>query len=261
MFFGLLWLTAVIDYCSKFVVIMSASTYYFNHKKGEDDNPDAAEVGFGFKTTYTKHIGSICVGAFVIALVRFIKLCFYYIAKRLETASGENPVAKCAVQCAMCCLNCIERVCDYINEAAFCYMAVTGKSFFPSAWNAFLLHLKHGLKFTFANLIAKIFIFIGKCGIVIGNCFSLLFIMKNITEDTEEVGSVLGPLLVVGVGSYLAASLFLGLFEQAVMVMLTCLCIDMDMHNGEPAYGPPTFHDKLDQMEMTEGASKTNNVV
>lgn len=31
MFFGLLWITAWIDYSSRFVVIVSASTYYFNN--------------------------------------------------------------------------------------------------------------------------------------------------------------------------------------------------------------------------------------
>jgi hypothetical protein len=29
------------------------------------------------------------------------------------------------------------------------------------------------------------------------------------------------------------------------MSMMTCLAVDMDLHNGEPEKGPPTFHDKL----------------
>lgn len=80
-------------------------------------------------------------------------------------------------------MRCIEKIVDYINEAAFCYIAVTGNNFCTSAWNGFLLNLKHMLKFTFANMLAKIFIFIGKIGITVGNCLSLLFIMQNITKD------------------------------------------------------------------------------
>merc|ERR1712072_178665 len=110
-------------------------------------------------------MGSIAFGAFIIALIRFIKIVFYYMAKKLEKMSGDNGCVKCLVKCGMCLLNCIEKICDYLNEAAFCYMAITGEHFLLAAWNGFLLNLKHGLKFAFANMIAKCFIFIGKAGI------------------------------------------------------------------------------------------------
>jgi len=258
MFFGVLWLLALIDYLSRFIVIMSASTYYFNHKRGDtEENTDAAEVMYGFKCAYFHHFGSICIGSFIIAVIQFIKFVFYYLAKKAEKASGDNPVIKCAVKCAMCLLNCLEKICDYLNEAAFCYIAVSGESFFPSAWKGFLLNLKHGMKFVFANMIAKVFIFLGKVGIVTANVFSLLFIMKNVTKDTEEVGSIAGPVIAVAFVTYLTASLFLGLFETGVMAMLTCLCFDLDMNKGTPMYGPPTFHDKMDN--VGEKGKKTDD--
>ena len=113
-------------------------------------------------------------------------------------------------------------------------MAVSGDGFCMSAWNGFLLNIKHLLKFSFANTIAKVFMFLGKLAIVVGNCFSLYFIMKNITHDTEEVSSLLGPMLVVAVVSYISASIFLGLFDTAVLSLMTCLAIDMDMNDGTP---------------------------
>jgi hypothetical protein len=42
--------------------------------------------------------------------------------------------------------------------------------------------------------------------------------------------------------TYITASIFLGLFDEAVLALVTCLCIDLDLHNGEALYGPPTFH-------------------
>lgn len=124
-------------------------------------------------------------------------------------------------------------------------MAVSGESFLTSAWNGFLLNVKHTLKFAFAGLIAKVFIFIGKVGITAGNIFSLLFIMSNITMDTEEVSSRLGPCLVVGFWTYFTASVFLGLFDTACLAMMTSLSIDMDTSPGNsPTRGPATFHEK-----------------
>jgi len=134
-----------------------------------------------------------------------------------------------------------------MNEAAFAYQAVTGDNFCMSAWNGFLLNLKHVLKFTFANTIAKVFMFVGKCGIVFGNCVLAYFIMKG-TGDMENVQSPLVPLIICAAMSYLTASLFLDLFDTTVMSMMTCLAIDMDINNGTPKYGPPTFHSKLSKL-------------
>lgn len=65
-------------------------------------------------------------------------------------------------------------------------------------------------------------------------------------------------MIVVGVISFMTASIFLGLFDTSVMALLTSLAIDMDNNSGQPAFGPPTFHEKSDKMggapnEMMEG--------
>ena len=79
MFFGILWITAWLEYSSTFVVMVSASTYYFNSSKEEEGS---ANVSLGFKFAYLNHMGSIAVGAFIIALIRFIRYVFYYLAKQ-----------------------------------------------------------------------------------------------------------------------------------------------------------------------------------
>jgi len=97
-------------------------------------------------------------------------------------------------------------------------------------------------------MIAAIFIFLGKIGITVGNCFSLLFIMKSITKDMDEISSVYGPVAVVAIFTYFTATVFLGLFDTAVLVLMTSLAIDMDMH-GEPKFGPKTFHDNMKKID------------
>jgi hypothetical protein len=241
MFFGFLWITAWIEYTSRFIVIMGACTYYFNNHRDRQDEEASADIGYGFKTAYLNHMGSIAFGAFIIAVIRFIKFFLYYLAKKMEKAGGDNAAVQAAVKCAICLLNCIEKICDYLNETAFCYMAVTGDWFLTSAWRGFLLNLKHGLKFAFAQMIAKVFIFIGKIGVVVANMFTLYFLMKY-RGDWAECTNVEGPFIIVGLVSFMAGSMFLSLFDEAVQSLLVCLCIDMDA-NGEPVYGPATFHD------------------
>lgn len=43
------------------------------------------------------------------------------------------------------------------------------------------------------------------------------------------------------------------MMDEAVVAMLTCLCIDKGI-NGEPQFGPPTFHDG--KMSVPSGPTK-----
>lgn len=260
MLFGILWLTAWFEYTSTFIVMVSSATYYFDSNK---DREGEATVALGFKFAYLYHAGSISCGALIIAIIRFIRIVFLYLAKKAEKASGGNVMVKVVVACGACILKCIEKICDYINKSAFAYMAISGDSFCSSAWNGFLLNVKHLLKFSFANYLAMVFTFLGKVAITVGNVFSLWGIMKFITEDTKEVSSLLGPVVLVAIVTYITASVFLGLFDVTVISLLTCYAVDMDM-NGEAKFGPPTFHEKTgklddDELDKRTQATKVGN--
>ena len=213
----------------------------------------------GFQFAYLNHIGSLAFGALIIGFIRFLRIVFVYVAQLAAKGNPDNKYIKIFVACGNCYLGCLEKVCDYINESAYAYMAVSGKGFCGSAWSAFLLRLKHLTKFAFANLIAKIFIFLGKMAITAVNCYSLLMIMRYITKDTEEISSPLGPIVAVGIFTYFTASIFLSLFDITVMALLTCLAIDMDMNGGEPAKGPSTFHDCV--KKVNRNSAKSNEMV
>lgn len=242
MLFGLLWICAFLRAKSSFIVMVSATSYYFDSNKERDGY---ADVGLGFKYTYLFHIGSIALGSFIIAVVQMIRLIFLVLAEQAKRASGENAAVKVIICVADCLLKCIEKICDYIQESAYAYMAISGDSFCTSAWNGFLLQLKHAMKFSWANFLANMFIFIGKVAIVCINLFSLYMIMKFVTKDLDEITSVAAPFAVVGIVTYISASTFLGLFDEVVLAMMNCLAIDTDL-NGTPIYGPPTFHDAFD---------------
>lgn len=47
---------------------------------------------------------------------------------------------------------------------------------------------------------------------------------------------------------------FLGLFDEAVVSTLHCMALDMELNGGKPAYGPPSFHEKINEaMKSEEG--------
>lgn len=239
--FGILWILAFQQAKVGFIAMVSASSYYFDSNKKKAGN---ASVGMGFKFTYLNHSGSLALGSGIIAFLQLIRIIFHWVADKAEKASLENPVTKIIARCGDCCLACLEKCTDYINTAGYAYMAVSGDKFCTSAWNGFLLNLKHAAKFGFAKFLAALFIMIVKLAVVILNCLTLYFIMAKVTKDTEELDSLVAPFVFVGVVTYMATSIFFGLFDEAVLALMTCLCIDSDL-NGKPKFGPPTFHDDL----------------
>lgn len=139
-------------------------------------------------------------------------------------------------------------------------MAVSGDGFCKSAWNGFMLNMKHAMSFAWAKILAELFIFTGKISLVICNCGFLYLVMKFCTNDLTGPGavtSIWGPIVLVGFITFIAASVFLGLFSNAVLALMTCLCIDMDL-NGTPKYGPKTFHDSLDKIKPEEPENAIN---
>jgi hypothetical protein len=242
MIFGILWIVAYQKAKVGFIAMVSASSYYFSSNK---DMEGSATVGIGFKYAYLYHSGSLMMGSFIIALIQLIRIIFYHVAKKAAKASGNNKVIEIIIKCGECYLSCLESICDYINDSAYAYMAVSGDNFCTSAWNGFLLNIKHGAKFAFANFLANLFIFIGKAAIVVVNCFTVFLIMSHVTHDIEELESPVVPIVFVGIVTYIVASIFLGLFDDVVLALLTCLCIDTDLNGGTPVFGPPTFYDDV----------------
>ena len=201
-------------------------------------------MGLGFKYAYLYHLGSLCLGSFIIAVIQLIRITFYYFAKKAEALSGGNCLVKMVSCVGNCCLACIEKVCDYITCSGYAYMAVSGEGFCLAAWHGFLLNIKHGAKFGFANLLANFFIFGGKLAIVSVNCLVVFWYMTKVSHERDELDSITAPIVVVGIASYMAANIFLGLFDEVVLALMTSRCIDQDM-NKQPKYGPPTFYDEM----------------
>ncbi len=128
-------------------------------------------------------------------------------------------------------------------------MAVSGDGFCGAAWNGFLLQVKHVQKFAFANSLATAFIFIGKVGVTVGNCFSFMFIIK-LTNGPDEQPDLIAPIAVLALLTYLTAVVFLNIFDTGVMGLMTAMAFDLDLH-GELRYGPPTFHQRMRDMDKT----------
>lgn len=239
--FGILWIQAFLNAQLSFVVMVSATSYYFD---SNSDRDGSARVGLGFKYSYRYHFGSLAFGSFVIPLFKVVRVLFIAPSRLAAKLGDGNSVTSTIFTCANCVLQCCEAMCDYLNQQAYAYMAVSGDRLCVSAWNGFLLNLKHTAKFAWANFLANVFILIGKLTVIIVNTMFVYLMMKYMSRDIDDVQMLAGPLAVVALATYVVTSIFLGIFDEVVLALMTCLAIDSDL-NSEPISGPAAFHSSV----------------
>jgi choline transporter-like protein 2/4/5 len=161
-------------------------------------------------------------------------------------ASGENCLIICLVSIASCLLHCIENCVDYINKAAYSFIAISGQDFVSGAKDGLLLNLKHGLEFAWAMTLAYGFVWLGKVALLTLNVYTGYILMTKVTGEVNDHTSPVVPLIFIGLIQFVISEIFLGLFDEAVQSLMTCLCVDKDLHDDVPKFGPSTFHDKFE---------------
>lgn len=178
--------------------------------------------------------------------------------------SCVGKMAKCLICCGDCILRCFERIVEYINNAAYAYMAVTGKNFCTSAIEGMYLNLKHAAAFGSAKYFASALIFLGKFGVTMLNIFTFIALSKAMTDATDKQT---GPIVFVALLTWTACEIWLTVFDQAIMGIMTSYAVDFDVNKSEPKRGPETFNNKREaftkkaaDMEEEKLKKRTNSM-
>jgi choline transporter-like protein 2/4/5 len=75
------------------------------------------------RTTVIYHLGSIALGAFIIALIQFVRVVLEYIDKKTRTLQQQNKVAQWAMCIVRCLMWCLEKIVAFINRNAYILVA------------------------------------------------------------------------------------------------------------------------------------------
>ena len=94
-------------------------------------------MGKSFSRAMTYSLGSICLGSFIIAVIKTLK-ALARAAEQQARGENRNAVVEVLFCCLMCIINCIESWAQFITEYAYCHVAIFGKPFMQAAkdtWN------------------------------------------------------------------------------------------------------------------------------
>lgn len=104
----------------------AVATWYFVGSADMPPNP----AWSAFKRAMTTSFGSICFGAFVVAILKTLEAM-----ARASYRQNRNSIGACI---ALCCIQCIERMMEYFNTYAFSFISIYGCSYIEAAketWN------------------------------------------------------------------------------------------------------------------------------
>ena len=163
-----------------------------------------------------------------------IKIVVDALADYAKRESDGNAVIRCLACCAKCCVGCLNEVVDYVNKGAYAYMAISGDPYCKSAWNGYMINLKHTMEFLFANSLANMLVFFGKLMITSLNCVTGWGLISLRHTHSGQAPGLLGPLLVIGIFTFVSATIFLSTFDDATNATIHCLAVDMDLNEGVP---------------------------
>ncbi|XP_038142594.1 choline transporter-like protein 1 isoform X3 [Cyprinodon tularosa] len=241
---GLVWISEFILACQQMTVAGAVVTYYFTRDK---NRLPVTPILSSVLRLIRYHLGTVAKGSFIITLVKIPRLILMYIHNQLK--GRENVCARCLLKSCICCLWCLEKCLNYLNQNAYAATAINSTSFCTSARDAFVILVENALRVATINAVGDFVLFLGKVLIMTCTAFAGVLLL-NYQRDYAEW---LLPLIIVCLFSFLVAHCFLSIFEIVVDVLFLCFAIDTKYNDGTP--GKEFFMDKA-LMEFVESSRR-----
>jgi hypothetical protein len=259
MVFGIVWVVSFIREKTIFVYMISASQFYFS---SSPDGIGSGSVMNGMWIANFKHAGSIALGSLLHTIVFFIRVVVEAITDAAERKSGNNAIVLLVACLLRCFVSCLESLIEYLNATAYAFMSISGDPYCKSAWNGFLLNLKHLVKFYFATTLAGMIVLMGVLAVLGLNCGSCYLILEYGTKNADQLSSVWVPMVFILITTFITAELFLGFFKHALRATLMSFAVDLEL-NGKIQFGSPSFHERMTEVleKLDDGADQGEVVV
>uniref|UniRef100_A0A8C4H1K2 Choline transporter-like protein n=1 Tax=Dicentrarchus labrax TaxID=13489 RepID=A0A8C4H1K2_DICLA len=219
-------------WCANFVTALGQVTlsgafasYYWAFKKPEDIPafPIFASLGRALRGSEAyANVSSLAFGSLILSMVQVIRVLLEYLDHKLKGA--QNKFAKFLLSCMKCCFWCLEKCIKFLNRNAYIMIAIYGKSFCPSARDAFFLLMRNIIRVAVLDKVTDFLLFLGKL-LIVGIVGRRAFILRpKVSSAAPSLNYYWVPILTLVVGSYLIAHGFFSVYAMCVDTLFLCFC-------------------------------------
>eukprot|EP01130_Rhizamoeba_saxonica_P005584 TRINITY_DN2227_c0_g1_i1.p1 TRINITY_DN2227_c0_g1~~TRINITY_DN2227_c0_g1_i1.p1 ORF type:complete len:714 (-),score=93.86 TRINITY_DN2227_c0_g1_i1:56-2197(-) len=201
---------------------------WYHSSRGKNIKPLPILRAFGRTLRYS--LGSIVFGAFIIALVTFLRIMLEFLHQQSKTAN--NPVLQTFLKLFKCCFACFQRFIEFLNTNAYIMIGIYGYGFCVAARRGLAVVVASPMKVVTVTFITDFILILGKLSIAIAVTSASFVYMR--TEDTVRVWII--PLILIFILSFLIISCFFVVFEMSVKTLLFCVLEDINRNGDNPQY-------------------------
>jgi hypothetical protein len=237
--FGLFWILEYANAVGSFAFSYAVVDWYYTPKPKKHHWCSIAQ---GYLYAFTVHLGTLAMGAFLIALCRFANLVLTFIER--YSKEQNNQVAQCIARCLISCIACFERFLKMINKNAYIDVAIQSSNFCTAASDSMKFMLTQAPAVAILTGACTIF---SICGVAMLSSltgyvtYMLITSHERWTSDASP-HHVTSPFFVAGVaafGATFVAAAFMVIFDHTADTLLYTYCWNKSKaHNTVEKYAP-----------------------
>jgi len=249
-FFVFLWNNALNIAIGQTVIAGAVVVWFFtkNSNKGSK-----SAIKTSVYNVFRFHLGSIAFGAFIIAVIQFIRYLLKYYEQQAK--AQKNRILVMILKVLQCLIWCFEKCVKFLNKNAYIQIAMMGTNFCTSAKKAFFLILRNALRFGTVAILGSMIHTIGVLFITAGTAVLGYFVLSGL----HPLMAPAVPIFMYIMMGYVVSRLFTSIFELAVDTTLQCFlcCEEMKIAvMGDDGFVPSQLEPWLDTSKAPEQASK-----
>jgi len=253
------WLLIFLRHLQYATIGGAVSQWYLHHSE-----MGSFPVLRSLRTVLRYHIGSVALGSALITALKFVRWTFLFLRRRFRSCCKIAPVGRDAGRltrlcCCLidCCLRCFEKCLQALCRYAYAQIMISGRSFCPSAGEAFKVVSCNIAGAATLRLVSSAFLFTGKLFVCLSCACVGAFIMLTEPAFTEKLYSIVVPVIAIIFVSLLVSLIFFGVYSMATDTIFLCMCMEKDRRKrGLPTARPPLEIKLLgDSMDENEAPS------
>jgi hypothetical protein len=258
-FFGLLWTMGFLLSTLFIMIATACATWYFIEQPKQAMPRFPVSNAAGVVLRY--HLGTVAFGSLIIAIIQFLRACILYFEKKIRALTKDTPCQSC-VTCLLCYCNCcmayVQRFMEFISKNAYIQTAINGFGFCKAARAAWKIITANAVRVGTVNFVADFLCFTGKLMIVLGNCCLALYFTQQDSMieggDATQLNSPTLIVLIVFIGTWFIAQLFMHVYESAIVTLLQCFLIDEQDYQGR--FASPNLRKFVEEDDLKPKAKK-----
>jgi choline transporter-like protein 2/4/5 len=232
-FFGLLWTNQFISGIGIMTIAGAVSSWYWTADK---KSLGPHQTFLSFKRVVRYHLGSIAFGAFLIAVIQFIRAIFAYLDEKSKKLQQTNIAVKIFFKVVQCCLWCFEKCMKYINRNSYIMTAMIGCNFCSGTGKALAILVMNLAQVATMNFVGMLMLVMGKI-VISATCAFVGYIILTTFPDYTAGGqfalsSTVFPIFVLTLLAYFVANAFLEVYNMSIDTIILNFCIDRRDNNG-----------------------------